>query len=442
VKIEKGQMRIGVHIDNGQFEYVNWTHPACFTMPRKLNMGANAMTTQQFIEAHLEDTTGGEILPAKAEELATEIDKKVDLQKKGDDNHSGSPLDSIKQEYEQQQKDTDSGNEPLPKRTKSSSGKAVELYAKYKSLKVDELKDFLRWNRQVMTGTKDIVLFKAIDGNIYGRLARCVLCGGRLKMNSDCTKVICSGSFDEDTSMRIDCAYQVEVPEAPRWQPWYTEEPSEEEQEAMDKLESEASLDIPAPDPELDVDIGKLVKEAEKLEWKLTSKDGLRKAVAELTDVVQKHEGKSVDLPDDIGSAKMKVGEVIARNREKSAAELVPIIVQEFGFKESKVAKAAKKEAAMEIMVKEPKNLPLVAAFQELSELYFKEGNRNAGASYAKVVSALKELSYEVTEENAKGLGKGKTKVANIGKTSADRIFEFVCTGKMEKLIEKRADAS
>jgi poly [ADP-ribose] polymerase len=149
-----------------------------------------------------------------------------------------------------------------------------------------------------------------------------------------------------------------------------------------------------------------------------------------------------VDLPDDIGSAKMKVGEVIARNREKSAAELVPIIVQEFGFKESKVAKAAKKEAAMEIMVKEPKNLPLVAAFQELSELYFKEGNRNAGASYAKVVSALKELSYEVTEENAKGLGKGKTKVANIGKTSADRIFEFVCTGKMEKLIEKRADAS
>jgi DNA polymerase/3'-5' exonuclease PolX len=68
-------------------------------------------------------------------------------------------------------------------------------------------------------------------------------------------------------------------------------------------------------------------------------------------------------------------------------------------------------------------------------------GNRNAGASYTKVIQALKDLPYEITEKNASGLAKGKTKVQNIGDASSKKILEFCKTGTMEKLEEKRAAA-
>ena len=36
------------------------------------------------------------------------------------------------------------------------------------------------------------------------------------------------------------------------------------------------------------------------------------------------------------------------------------------------------------------------------------------------------------------GLSKGKNKVANIGKSSAEKMKEFLSTGTMQKLEEKR----
>jgi len=194
------------------------------------------------------------------------------------------------------------------------------------------------------------------------------------------------------------------------------------------------------PDPE----VAKLIAAAEnqKVEWNLNSKKGLQDAVAFLTELLKNHGGKTIDLPDDPQGAKMKVGEVVTRNRDKTAAELITLFVKEFGFKEDKEAKAAKKEAEMEKMVQCVANTPLVAAFQELAELYFKAGNRNAGVSYTKATNAIKDLDFEVTAENAMSLSKGKTKVRNIGKSSAEKMKEFCETGTMTKLEEKRADAA
>lgn len=75
---------------------------------------------------------------------------------------------------------------------------------------------------------------------------------------------------------------------------------------------------------------------------------------------------------------------------------------------------------------------------KELGDYYFKEGNSNAGAAYKKVVAAVSMVAFEITLDNAKGLGKGKTKVPNIGKSSAEKIHEFLETGTIEKLEEKR----
>lgn len=54
----------------------------------------------------------------------------------------------------------------------------------------------------------------------------------------------------------------------------------------------------------------------------------------------------------------------------------------------------------------------------------------------------MKDFDFEITVENAKGLGKGKTKVVGIGKGSAEKMHEFLSTGKIAKLEEKRAAQS
>lgn len=48
-------------------------------------------------------------------------------------------------------------------------------------------------------------------------------------------------------------------------------------------------------------------------------------------------------------------------------------------------------------------------------------------------------MKQAVTAENAMSFSKGKTKVAGIGKSSAEKMKEFMETGTMEKLEEKRA---
>ena len=69
----------------------------------------------------------------------------------------------------------------------------------------------------------------------------------------------------------------------------------------------------------------------------------------------------------------------------------------------------------------------------------FSSSSSLAGGTYKKVANAIKDLDYEITADNAKGLGKGKTKVDGIGKGSSEKIHEFLETGKMAKLEEKRA---
>jgi DNA polymerase/3'-5' exonuclease PolX len=123
-----------------------------------------------------------------------------------------------------------------------------------------------------------------------------------------------------------------------------------------------------------------------------------------------------------------------------SASEILTLLVEDYGYVEDKQAKEAAKQVALESSAGHSGNAPVIAAITELADLYFKDGNRNAGSSYKKVAKALSELKFEITKDNALGLHKGKTKVANIGKSSAEKIHEFITTGTIQKLEEKRAD--
>ena len=102
----------------------------------------------------------------------------------------------------------------------------------------------------------------------------------------------------------------------------------------------------------------------------------------------------------------------------------------------SKIAKTTALNCAV------PENEGIYVAFMELCELYGKEGNYNASATYRKVSGAISLLNIVITKDNAKGLCKGKTKVPGIGKASADKMYELVTTGSIAKLEEKRSALS
>jgi hypothetical protein len=222
-----------------------------------------------------------------------------------------------------------------------------------------------------LQGNKDFVLFKVMDGEVNGRLGMCGLCGGKLKFQEgDFDHVYCSGRYDEDNSIRIPCSFKGNRTDVktPRYQPWYTEEPTDEEKEAMDKLIEQALGD----ENQGDNAVGKeLLAEAEKMDWKLTNKKGIQAATAELVELVS---GK-VDIPAS-KNAKMALGTLVVGNTDKTPKEILQIVIDKYGFKEDKEKKAAAKEASAETICGNPKNAALLMALQELAQLYFKGKRR------------------------------------------------------------------
>lgn len=165
-------------------------------------------------------------------------------------------------------------------------------------------------------------------------------------------------------------------------------------------------------------------------------------AVESVLKVFEDNPGKTLLLPGNVKEAKHKILAVIQENQGKSPAEIIPLIVKEFGFKEDKEKKEAMKEKAMSAVSKNPKNGPIATAFQEMSALISKAGDRNRAGAYIRAAEAVNGVEYEITTENAMGMSKGKaTKVKNIGKGTAEKIHEFLSTGKIEKLEELRANA-
>ena len=386
----------------------------------------------------------------------------------------------------------------------SSSNKKLDMidyYGMYHKCTIDELKDILRQNRQNMTGTKDILLYKVIDGCYYnGRITYCPLCTtGRLKLvftaspNSTGTvaMVQCNGTFDEMIQRRMDCAYTCLPCDAVRQSPFYsTQPPTETDIEMMDaydeSIKNGTAVATTTSRPERDTGVGIMDDKARvkeqwcndavfQLEWNLSTRDGIRAATKGLVEILLNPHSKNskndchdddmmvtsssivkgkksspknvddtvrLDIPTILDEALQKVGPVIATNKDKSVIEIIDVLIQQFGWYSDKIQKQQMKQNTISQIVHHPANTSLVLALQELSELYFKTGNANAGISYKKVATAIQTLPYAITSDNAKQLGSGKHKVANIGKSSADKIYEYVTTGTIQKLMEKRAEVA
>jgi hypothetical protein len=167
----------------------------------------------------LEDKSeGGEILPAKAEELAEEIGMKIVKEKSEE---AATAMTELRDAYLARQQEQKEGKQPASKKVKSVDTARLDAYGKNQHLKVADLGDIMQWNRQYKTGPKNFLMEKVIDGEVHGRLARCPLCSGHLKLKEDGSTVVCHGSFDEGSQRRIECAYSGKPSEAPRFKPWY-----------------------------------------------------------------------------------------------------------------------------------------------------------------------------------------------------------------------------
>lgn len=229
--------------------------------------------------------------------------------------------------------------------------------------------------------------------------------------------VTCKGYYDEEFSTRIPCSYNAPATSVPRLQPWYTVAPSEEETEAMKAITEEHKAladggggDVPQ----------ELIDSANKLDWPISDKK--ERAIA-MMDLCTSGNTK-VDLPQDEKKARLAVGKIIVHHEDATAAELLQLIVKQFGIVAAKEEAKEKQKSAIAVSCACAANAGIVQVFQELGDYYFKEGNTNAGVTYKKAIAAISGLDYPITAENAKGLGKGKTKVANIGKGSADKMYE------------------
>ena len=227
----------------------------------------------------------------------------------------------------------------------------------------------------------------------------------------------------------------------------YTRKPTEEEEEEINAMTGRAgNKSKKDSSPDENSPLSKLQKRASALEkerkWNLSSPAGMKKAAKSMVMLCTDKVDQKLDMPSSESKAVMEVGKLILQNKSSSASEFVAILVEKFGFLQDNAMDNKAKTEAVTASCKNSSNGAVLAAILELGELYFKEKNTNAGVTYKKVAEAIKNLTFEITCDNAKGLGKGKTKVAGIGKSSADKIYEFVTTGTMAKLEEKRASSS
>lgn len=142
-------------------------------MPRKLGK----ITAAEFVEDHLEDNT--EELILSNESKLQEIVDKIGTKKGGRKSAGGEETPLSKKMTELRaaaaKLEEEDGDEKPAKKAKGKDKfteevEAMKLYGKKTS---DGLKDIIRWNLGYgMTGNKDVLLMRCIDGHVNGRLAR------------------------------------------------------------------------------------------------------------------------------------------------------------------------------------------------------------------------------------------------------------------------------
>lgn len=271
-----------------------------------------------------------------------------------------------------------------------------------------------------------------------GRLAKCPLCkrGQPKIVEMDDDFASCNGYFDDEAASRVSCSFKVAVQTAKRTLPWYTETPTEEQEEEMDTLAEVAKTGKLAPSSGNKSAIKDILKKAKSVDWKVGNKSD-NNATATAMLAIAKEGG--VALPE--GSEKKAVGKlVVAHGKTCTAPEVMQMIIDEYGFANDQAAAADAAADAATSVCAVPANAKFYAMLDEFQTILRKMGEYMKSNSYKKASDAIASLDFEITEDNALKLGKpGKSKVPGIGKSTAEKLQELAQTGSVAKLEEIRA---
>ena len=456
-KILKGELRIQRISEANDMKMSNNFHVQCTARPKEYKNDIEG-----FVRDILQDETGENILDTEEgiERIILEVSKgpksaeaksKIKSEAVDGVNSNGGKLSrasaalAISRKIKKEQDDNDDADERPKKKSKKQKVKHEDtplnpsdltdvdrhrgdVLAIYEKMGVNELKDFLRWNRQVLKGTKPTLLLKCLDGHMNGRIGKCPMCKhGKLSLceEDEGDTITCTGYFNEEVSGRFSCSFTCKYSDVPRFK-WFMEKPSEEEEAEMDSEENQEDSSAKNVADKMASAIGK------DTEFNLNNRAGIREAVEHYVDVCKEFK---VNLPED--EATRQVGTLLISDKSLSVSEFCLVLCKKFGMKRSEEEDQKRRDMISSQCVCSS-NGPIFEVITELGNFYEKEGNRNATNSYRKVANAIKNLDYEITADNAMGLSKGRTKVAGIGKGSAEKMKEFLLTGKIEKLEEKR----
>ena len=169
-KIEKDELRIKLCYDD-QYVSGKFYHPACLWKTFTYKKNANPKIRS------LEDVHGVEDLEEKDQEtlqnlIATNAKpkKRSPEQEKEVSRKRAKTADFLEQLHAEYEATEEENTESVPSDTEHH--KLVEAYGIYYEMKGHELTDYLRWNRQVLKGTKAINLRKVLDGHLNGKFRR------------------------------------------------------------------------------------------------------------------------------------------------------------------------------------------------------------------------------------------------------------------------------
>ena len=181
LKIDKDVLRIGTTVSGlGDYDMTSWRHLECTKKPAKLTEpsqidGVGMLKPED--EARVYEWWTNPAVYAqkrKAEDMAAAVaDARADAEP---------PSTPKKAKPTRPHSSTPDSN-------KSTSGidgevaKRAEYEATFGALPVPELKNCLRVNQQLLSGSKGELVERCVDRKLYGNLPRCDKCGiGRLKV--------------------------------------------------------------------------------------------------------------------------------------------------------------------------------------------------------------------------------------------------------------------
>lgn len=294
-KINNDDLRVGIHrVNADDITMTSWNHARCFKLPK----GAN-------IDEFFVDLAGyRDLTDENQRQVMQDIERNSEAKKTTAKRKSGEGADA---------------SSPKKKRLSIDNFPEEEqpYFTKYNAMTVDELKDYMRWNNQPVTGTKGELVKRCIDGEMHGAFPSCPEpgCSGKLRLEGD--MVTCSGAFSESVGAFVRCYFKAKASSVSRV-PWRTAAKSESE------MVSERSF-VPTVDTSIAANLYDGID--------LSTVPGKKEALGKLLEIAVLC---GLNVPEDPQEAKVKLGTLMMNHSNLSPPEHLALAEEMLGTKQQK----------------------------------------------------------------------------------------------------------